>query len=149
MFLFARSLSMMNTLKLAFVVAAVFISCVLANGGNGEDNGVVSDMKNTVRDNTCGENLTWSLSNGVLTISGDGKMTDFSDTGTVPWRSDMLKLTTVIVEEGVTSIGSYAFDKATKLTNVTLPSTLTSIGNYSFDICRAIVILDIPDNVEI
>ena len=54
---------------------------------------------------TCGENLTWSLDNRVLTISGTGAMYDFTDYS--PWKDYYID--TVIINEGITKIGSYAF----------------------------------------
>jgi hypothetical protein len=36
---------------------------------------------------TCGENLTWTLSDGTLTVSGTGEMTNYSDPSTAPWYS--------------------------------------------------------------
>lgn len=94
---------------------------------------------------TCGDSLTWSYNSDTqtLTISGTGKMTDFqgndSDSGIAPWRgsgSDFSgqRGTTVIIEEGVTSIGTYAFQRC-NLTTVSIPKSLKSIGNNAFDGC--------------
>ena len=55
---------------------------------------------------TCGENLTYSVDNDTLTISGIGEM--FFDT--IPWWSIRYNIKFIIIEEGVTSIYSHAFD---------------------------------------
>ena len=41
----------------------------------------------------------------------------------------------LVIPEGPTSIGRYAFSNCTDLTSVTIPSTITNIGNYAFDNC--------------
>ena len=101
---------------------------------------------------TCGNHVTWKLENSTLTISGTGKMYDYDDyieetyiTGsTAPWNG--LGFDTVIVEEGVVSIGNRAFALQYGVTRVTLPETLTSIGPAAFEYC-AITEIDIPDTV--
>ena len=67
---------------------------------------------------TCGENLTWSLdSDGVLTISGTGYMTQYI--GEKPgWYEDRNKIKSIIIMPGVTSIGSHAFDDCTNVETI-------------------------------
>ena len=55
-------------------------------------------------------------------------------------------LETVSLEEGITSIGDYAFAYCPKLTNVTMSNTVTSIGDYAFYHSNLTNIL-IPDSV--
>lgn len=89
---------------------------------------ITSPEKNT-EGGTCGNNLTWSFSNGVLTIQGKGNMKNYNDM-TAPWTP--LHIVTVDICEGVTSIGSYAFSHKNSLQNVSLPSTLKKIGQNAF-----------------
>lgn len=59
---------------------------------------------------SCGENLTWTFEDGILTIRGEGEMTDYpgvSPTSLAPWVD--LPVTGIVVEEGVTSLGKRAF----------------------------------------
>ncbi len=59
---------------------------------------------------TCGENLTWKLDvDCILTISGTGTMDDYSEETLAPWSGHMEAIHGVVIEEGVSSIGSYAF----------------------------------------
>ncbi|MCD7767890.1 MAG: dockerin type I domain-containing protein [Oscillospiraceae bacterium] len=69
---------------------------------------------------TCGENVIWTLdtSTGVLTISGEGEMEDYSSSSDVPWYSLRESITAVVIEDGVTSIGSFAFYECSSLTDV-------------------------------
>ena len=84
---------------------------------------------------TCGENLTWVLSDdGVLTITGSGTMTDYS-AGSAPWYDNRTRITSVIVQEGITSIGSCAFYECTGLTSVTIPESVLTIGEDAFYDC--------------
>ncbi|MCD8347073.1 MAG: leucine-rich repeat protein [Lachnospiraceae bacterium] len=107
---------------------------------------------------TCGadtSNLTWTLEDGVLTISGTGDMatyavntTSVSDSTTnPPWFSYNDTITSVVIESGVTSIGAYAFMHCTALTSITIPSTVTAIGARAFYECTALPSITIPDSV--
>ncbi|MBQ6863822.1 MAG: hypothetical protein IJO14_06255, partial [Clostridia bacterium] len=65
-----------------------------------------ADAATIVNSGTCGENLTWTLdSDGVLTIAGTGEMRNYSSPTSVPWYSNRSAIKTVIIENGVTSIG--------------------------------------------
>ena len=72
-----------------------------------------------IQTGTCGENLTWTLdSDGVLTISGTGAMNDYSWWNLPPWGTEVK---TVMIANGVTNIGEYAFFDCSALTNITIP----------------------------
>lgn len=69
-------------------------------------------MADEAKSGTCGENLTWVLKDGTLTISGTGKMYDYDYSdyeAAAPWIRDKYKIKSVVIEDGVTSIGSEAF----------------------------------------
>ena len=85
---------------------------------------------------TCGTNLTWNLSDGVLTISGTGAMTDFSNYSSVPWSSNRNNIVEVVISNGVTSIGKYAFYNCSGLKSVTIGESVTSIKDYAFRGCN-------------
>lgn len=81
--------------------------------------------------NACGDDLTWALDEGVLTISGTGHMYsyDFED---VPWYQKRDTIYSVVVEEGVIYIGDNVFRDCSNLTSVSLPNTVEVIGMYAF-----------------
>lgn len=74
----------------------------------------------------CGDGVMWTFENKILTISGSGEMDDYSDDYT-PWldyQSDMEK---IVVSEGVTGIGDWAFSSCSAST-IELPDSLVNIG---------------------
>ncbi|MCD7902690.1 MAG: leucine-rich repeat protein [Oscillospiraceae bacterium] len=97
---------------------------------------------------TCGENVIWTLdtSTGVLTISGEGEIEDY-EWYTTPWYAWKDDITSVVIENGVTSVGDYAFYKCSTLTSVTIPDSVTSIGDYAFYECSSLTNVTIPDSV--
>ncbi len=96
---------------------------------------------------TCGDNLTWTLDteSGILTISGTGAMTDYSVSA--PWYPYSSFIKTVIIEDGVASIGNWAFYFCTNLTSVTIPNSVTSIGGAAFINCTGLTSITIPNSV--
>ena len=94
---------------------------------------------------TVGDNLTWKLAaDGTLTVSGKGSMGDSYSYG---WDNYRELITSVVIENGVTSIGSIAFQSCVNLTSVSIPSSVTSIGTYAFNICSSLTKLTIPAGV--
>ena len=96
---------------------------------------------------TCGGNLTWTYveSTHTLTISGNGDMSSYSYGSISPWHNFCSSIEKVIIENGVTSIGSYAFYYCSGLTSVTIPNSVTSIGIYAFQNCTGLTSVHITD----
>ena len=100
---------------------------------------------------TCGDNgsnVTWKLTeDGILTISGTGAMIDYGDDKSyrkTPWRDYFIE--SVRIDEGVTSIGGWAFTNCV-LTSVMIPDSVTSIACGAFSECRSLASVTIPDSV--
>ena len=96
---------------------------------------------------TCGANVNWDLTGGVLTISGTGYMTSYTSPSSRPWHSFASSITSVVIEEGVMSIGESAFEDFSSLTSVTIPNSLEVIEGYAFFGCSALSSVTIPDNI--
>ena len=96
-----------------------------------------------------GSNLTWTLDKdtGILTIAGSGKMCDYSSDVQAPWNDLSEFIRTVIISEGTSSIGSYAFNECSAMTSVTIGSSVTSIGDRAFYKCSSLTSVTIPDSV--
>ena len=77
----------------------------------------------------CGDGLKGDFQNGTLTISGNGSIGDYAFFHTI-----FVELQSVVIEEGVTGIGDYAF-MSTELLSVKIPASVQYIGNYAFADC--------------
>ena len=99
-----------------------------------------------VKTGKCGDNVTYSLDTetGVLTISGTGDMADYS---TYSPFDDNNSVESVIIENGVTSIGGGVFEYCTSLISVTIPNSVTSIGDSAFFGCTSLTSVTIPNSV--
>jgi hypothetical protein len=95
---------------------------------------------------SCGENLTWNLTNGVLTISGSGTMSNYEYMYS-PWAGYRENITQVIIGSGVTSIGEYAFCRCSNLTSVTIPNSVTCITHGAFGECTSLASIELPNGV--
>ena len=96
-----------------------------------------------------GANLTWTFDTetGTLTISRIGAMGSYTSSNVSPWYSYRSSITTVIIEDGVTTIGSSAFNGCSSLTSITIPNSVTSIGEYAFYRCSKLTSITIPNSV--
>ncbi len=98
-----------------------------------------------------GTNLQWIIDpDGTIVISGKGAMMDYTETEKAPWMDYSWYIDDVVIEEGVTTIGDYAFVFATIHNEpITLPSTLESIGDCAFKYCTNVWgSLVVPENVK-
>lgn len=99
----------------------------------------------------CGD-LTWNLEGGTLTFSGNGKMQDYDNIWERPWltkASDRGKIENLVLNEGITYIGEYAFQECYSITNVILPNSLVEIGKHAFQNCEELTISSENTNIDI
>lgn len=79
------------------------------------------------------DNLSWTLDDeGTLTISGEGDMDDFPYHSTSAWKKHKLSIKTIVINNGVTSIGNYAFENCESIESIIIPDSVSSIGNDAF-----------------
>ena len=97
---------------------------------------------------------TLDTSDSTLVISGSGAMADYSPSSyssaassSAPWYSYRSYVKTITIEDGVTSIGNYAFYKCTSLTSINIPESVTSIGSDAFYYCTSLTSITIPESV--
>lgn len=102
--------------------------------------GLTDKVTDGTPDNECGENVTWTYDENsqTLTISGTGAMTDWSTTNDVPWADKKADIKNVVIEDGVTSVGGFAFKNFTNLESVTIPDAVTQIGVQAFEDCEGL-----------
>ena len=97
----------------------------------------------------CGDNVTYTLyENGQLVISGSGPMKDYPWLFfNPPWYPQGETISNVRIQNGVTSIGMFAFDNCISLANVSIPDSVTSIQANAFYGCKSLKSVLIPDSV--
>ncbi len=133
----------MKIRKSLVITIVVILSIIMSIGLFG----VTASAEEITASGTCGDNLTWVLdSEGVLTISGSGEMQSFSSTNS-PWKKYASSIKSVVIKEGVTSIGAFAFYGHSSLASVTLPNGITSIAELSFAFCKSLRRITIPATV--
>ena len=98
---------------------------------------------------TCGENLTWKLySDGELVISGTGAMKDYGlGYAGPPWNAYSDRIKIVTIQNGVTSIGAYAFAWCESLWKAEIPTSVLTIGDDAFYSCEFLSTVAIPASV--
>lgn len=86
-----------------------------------------------------GDGISWNVANGTLTISGRGAMDDY-ELLSAPWdeAGESIGVERLVVEEGVSYLGSYAFAACPNLSEVSLPASLRGIGSFCFADCLAL-----------
>ncbi|MBE7030556.1 MAG: leucine-rich repeat domain-containing protein [Ruminococcaceae bacterium] len=98
---------------------------------------------------TCGEGLTWTLDDSyVLTISGTGAMEDYEVYRDVPWYVYWRDITAIEVEDGVTSIGDYAFYRCESAETITIGKDVEHIGDSAFRWCQSAREIEFPSNLK-
>ena len=92
--------------------------------------------------------LSWTLMETdteiMLTISGTGSMPDYTKSS-APWADDRDNIRSVVIEDGVASIGSYAFSGCSNLKSITIPDSVTNVGEYAFIDCNSLEAVNIND----
>ncbi len=133
-------------LSLAMLLSAFSITA-LASGINSENvfEGVigVGDMSDYYKDN-----LSWTIENGALIISGDGEMRTYDMLNRTPWYLQKDSITSIVVEDGVTSISQYAFYELTNVKTVSISESVKSIGYSAFGFCSSLTEIEIPSSIS-
>ena len=132
-----------------FLALAMILSLIPGTVFAGEGTGdTPASLSDTIVDSGTfgedGDNLTWSLSsNGTLTINGTGGMGYQT-----PWMSYRDSIKSLVVEEGVTTVGRSAFSGCDQLISATLPTSLTEIGQSAFLGCFNLEKICLPDTLN-
>lgn len=145
-----------RSLSLLLAITIIFGSMYVGLG-EVDFSGLFAVKVGAAKVDICGENLSWNLDEyGILTISGTGDMTDFTGIGltssgyescSAPWSSQRNNIRGIIIEDGVTTIGNYAFFRCRSITFVSIPDSVLKIGDSAFYNCDNLVSITIPDSI--
>lgn len=116
----------------------------LMDSSGNEINATLDSMTESQSDDE--RRFSWNLSDdGILSISGNVGM-DYA-VSNPPWYDQRDKITSVVIEEGITSITG-AFCEHQNLREIVIPSSVKTIGRYTFDHCLSLESVAIPDSVK-
>ena len=119
------------------VVLVCALALVIETYGVDESGATVEGDRTRDSSGTCGDNLKWTFnsSSGVLTISGTGSMYNFQYVDN-PWDSFNDSIITVVINNGVATVGADAFYGYDSLVSVTFPPSLRRIDPNAFAGCN-------------
>ncbi len=119
------------------------------NKTDSQENGTLEEVGEIVDSGYCGyngDNVMWTLdSAGVMTLKGAGKTKDYSYQYS-PFRNKSVK--SVVIQSGVTSVGTYLFDNCDNIISVELPETVETIDEGAFDSCNSLSTIKLPSKLE-
>ncbi len=129
---------MKNTIRKLILVFSIILSTFLCFV-------IQTNAADVVSSGKYGENIIWTLDDeGTLTLNGSGAMADCA-VSEVPWEHSYVE--SVVINDGITSIGAWVFSNHRGLTNVTIHSDVTSIGEYAFNGCYLLETIILPDTL--
>jgi len=104
---------------------------------------VITWIPNNIMRGTCGDNIEWThdYETGVLNIFGTGAMYDYTYDNTTltgyshPWANFANRVNSVIISDGITSLGHNAFYECNNLKTVTIPESITALIGWTFYSC--------------
>lgn len=83
----------------------------------------------------------------TLRIYGSGDMDNYPNEYSMPWYSKIKNVESIVVDEGITSVGDYAFSGATRLKSVQIADSVIAVNNYAFSSCASLKNLRFGDNI--
>ena len=148
-------------LAISMILSLMPVSAVTAFAEDENSGAVKIIAKGNCGADEGGENLKWTLdNNGVLTISGSGAMKDYprDENVRLDWYGYKKDIRSVVLDNRITHIGNYAFDKCTNIESVryteytgnagvALPESVTTIGVHAFSDTGVTGTLKLPEHL--
>ena len=96
-----------------------------------------------------GDKVKWELNTatGLLLITGNGDMADYTNNNGRPWTNYANYIMSVEIQEGINRIGNLAFRDCHGLTSIKIPNSVTSIGAQAFSGCSGLASIEIPNSL--
>ena len=138
-----------NKIVSLIVLGIILLQIVIPSLADIDWNVVFAEETNTwdISQNGDGSVMATLSDDGTLTISGNGEMKFWNSNFVVAWNSNRKNIKNVIINNGVTSIGNFAFHGCENLINITIPDSVTSIGLCAFEYCSSLTNITIPNSV--
>ena len=138
-----------NKIVSLIVLGIILLQIVIPSLADIDWNVVFAEETNTwdISQNGDGSVMATLSDDGTLTISGNGEMKFWNSSYVVAWDSNRKNIKNVIINNGVTSIGNFAFHGCENLINITIPDSVTSIGLCAFEYCSSLTNITIPNSV--
>ena len=138
-----------NKIVALIVLGVILLQIVIPSLADIDWNVVFAEEINTwdISQNGDGSVMATLSDDGTLTISGNGEMKFWNSSYVVAWDSNRKNIKNVIINNGVTSIGNFAFHGCENLINITIPDSVTSIGLCAFEYCSSLTNITIPNSV--
>ena len=105
--------------------------------------------KAEVKTYQCGENCTATLDeNGVMRVSGTGAMYGYNATTRyeTPWYNDRASISALVVEDGITTVGAFAFFGLGNIQAIDLAKSVQSIEHHAFDAVQKVKNITMSDS---
>ena len=137
-----------NKIVVLIVLGIILLQIVIPSLADIDWNVVFAEEINTwdISQNGDGSVMATLSDDGTLTISGNGEMKDWRNSSDGAWYGNW-EIKNVIINNGVTSIGNYAFYICPSLTRIIIPNSVTSIGKSAFSYCSDLISITIPNSV--
>ena len=100
-----------------------------------------------------GTPISWGILDGVLTVSGNGAIPDYTSPNDyppitpAPWYVHKDKITSVEISNTITAVGDYAFFNLSGITSVSIPGSVNKVGTSAFAFCKELVTISIPSSI--
>lgn len=133
------------TILLALIMLLCAIPAVAATEADGTE---ATEATTPIREpGQCGESMYWSFDIDTLTITGSGRMDDYTDQA--PWAEHKDDITAVILDGEITYIGARAFKDYDKLELVDFGTHLYEIGEEAFWSCEGLTVISLPESFKV
>ena len=105
----------------------------------------------TVVSGTCGTSLAWELNlrSGRLVVSGTGAMAGYGADDAAPWHPFRESIRSIVIADGVTTVGSYAFFDCPALLAIRLGKNVMTVEQHAFDGCPSVSSVYVPPSLKL
>lgn len=101
----------------------------------------------TIIAGSCGDSIVYVFDGSTLTLSGTGSTYNYNSSKTAPWYNYRKDIQNVVIESGITKIGTALFLNCSEITQVSIPEGVVTIDTNAFNKCKKISSISLPESV--